>query len=143
MLAFTPGEPAGIGPDLAVQLAQQPRDYDLVAFADPALLSDRAGRLGLPLEISTATGEPLREAGTLTVHPVALDGAVQPGELTPNSAAYLLETIRLATEGCLSGEYSALVTGPIHKGVINQAGDAGLIHQACGPNQTPLTPFRG
>ena len=120
MLAFTPGEPAGIGPDLAVKLAQQRRDYDIVAFINFDLLAQRAEWLGVEIDINTATDAPLREPGTLTIYPVQLDTTITPKQLTPNSATYVLETIRLATEGCLSGDYSALVTGPIHKGVINQ-----------------------
>lgn len=142
-LAFTPGEPAGIGPDLAVQLAQQSRDYDLVAFADPMLLQQRATALGLPLEINEETTAPQRSASTLTVHPVPLTEPIQPGQLTPHSASYVLETIRLATEACLGQQYRALVTGPIHKGVINDAEVAGLIEHSQTSNTAPQTLFSG
>ncbi len=142
-LAFTPGEPAGIGPDLAVQIAQQPRDYDLVAFADPTLLQQRAHRLGLSLHTVETQDKVSREAGTLSVRPVPLHSTIQPGQLSPNSAAYVLETIRLATEACLNGAYSALVTGPIHKGIINEAGEAGLVCHACGPERIQQIPFTG
>jgi 4-hydroxythreonine-4-phosphate dehydrogenase len=142
-LAFTPGEPAGIGPDLAVQLAQHAREVDLVAFADPELLQQRARELGLPLQIEENLSRIARSAGSLTVRAVPLQAVVQAGQLTPNSAAYVLETIRLATEACLRGEYRALVTGPIHKGVINEASDAGLICRSCGPGRIPQIPFSG
>ncbi len=142
-LAFTPGEPAGIGPDLAVQIAQQSRDYDLITYADPALLLERAQLLGLPLQIVEAEDSATREAGALSVRTVPLQATVQPGQLTPNSAAYVLETIRLATEDCLQGGHSALITGPIHKGVINDAGAAGLVCRACGPQRTQQIPFSG
>jgi len=127
VLAFTPGEPAGIGPDLAVQLAQQRRDYDIVAFANRELLLQRADELDLPLTVTTVPPAEFRDsfpisrdAETITVENVPLETTIHPGTLNPKSASYVLETIRLATEGCLSGDYSALVTGPIHKGVINQ-----------------------
>ncbi|MBT3843589.1 MAG: 4-hydroxythreonine-4-phosphate dehydrogenase PdxA [Gammaproteobacteria bacterium] len=143
-LAFTPGEPAGIGPDLAVQIAQSERDYDLIAFADPELLQQRAQQLGLPLKINVNSQHSLREAGALTVHPIPLQAAIQPGVLNPNSAAYVLETIRTATDACLDQQYHALVTGPIHKGVINQAGKAGLICRNCGPRGVVTQiPFSG
>ncbi len=142
-LAFTPGDPAGIGPDLAVQLAQQSRDYDLVAFADPALLQQRAEQLGLPLEINLDPTDTQQSASTLSVHPVPLKTPTQPGVLNPDNAHYVLETIRLATEACLEQQYSALVTGPIHKGIINDAGASGLIDSVGGPNQIPQTPFSG
>ena len=143
MLAFTPGEPAGIGPDLAVQIAQQARDYDLIAFADPALLQQRAAQLKLPLTIHQECHHPTREAASLTVRTVPLSAKIQPGILTPNSGAYVLETIRLATEACLAGEYQSLVTGPIHKGIINEAGQAGLVCRACGPERVQQIPFSG
>ena len=142
-LAFTPGEPAGIGPDLAVQIAQQNRDYDLVTFADPELLRSRAALLGLPLKIDTDLNTIERSSGRLSLRPVPLEAHIQPGQLSPNSAAYVLESIRLATEACLQNEYHALVTGPIHKGVINDAGAAGLVCRACGPERTPQIPFSG
>ncbi len=142
-LAFTPGEPAGIGPDLAVMLAQHPREYDLVAFADPELLRRRAARLGLPLRL-TDPGQPgSRDSAALAIQPIPLQGVVSPGQLTPNSAAYVLESIREATMGCLEGKFSALVTGPIHKGIINEAGAAGLLCHHCGPQRVAQIPFSG
>ncbi len=121
-LLLTPGEPAGIGPDLAVELAQEARDYDLVACADPALLMARATQLGLPLQLMDwQPGAPVqRTAATLSILPVALAFPVEPGRLTPAAATYVLETLRVAVAACLSGAASALVTGPIHKGVINE-----------------------
>jgi 4-hydroxythreonine-4-phosphate dehydrogenase len=123
-IALTPGEPAGIGPDLCVQLAQSRRKRELVAICDPSLIVTRAQRLGLPLELEshdpsrpTATGP-----GRLTVLPVPLSHPATAGKLDPDNAEYVLETLRRATEGCLSGEFSALVTGPVHKGIINDAG---------------------
>ncbi len=124
-LVLTPGEPAGIGPDLCVQLAQQPPHAQLIAIADPQLLADRAALLGLPLQLRefSATAPPHRsEPGELFIAPVPLSRAVTPGQLDPGNADYVLQTLRRAVEGCLQGEFDALVTGPVHKGVINEAG---------------------
>ena len=148
-LAFTPGEPAGIGPDLAVQLAQQERGYDIVAFADRELLLQRADELDLPLTVTTVPPAEFRDsfpisrdAGTITVENVPLETTIHPGTLNPNSASYVLETIRLATEGCLSGDYSALVTGPVHKGIINQqtpfSGHTEYLQSLCGVDEVVM-----
>ncbi len=124
-LALTPGEPAGIGPDLAIQLAQRPQPLELVAIADPELLRTRAQQLGLPLTLrpfDPATPPCAGAAGELTVLPVPLAAAVQAGRLDPANAPYVLETLRRAVDGCRDGTFAALVTGPVHKGVINDAG---------------------
>ncbi len=125
-LALTPGEPAGIGPDICVMLAQRPHpDVDLIAIADPELLQQRAARLGLALELlppePAATPRPVKP-GQLRVAPVSLRQAAICGKLNPGNADYVLETLTQATEGCLAGDYAGLVTGPVHKGVINDAG---------------------
>ena len=124
-LALTPGEPAGIGPDLVLQLAQRPQPLELVAIADPELLRARAQQLGLPLTLRTfdpATAPRAAAAGELTLLPVPLAAAVQAGRLDPANAPYVLETLRRAVDGCRDGSFAALVTGPVHKGVINDAG---------------------
>ncbi len=124
-LALTPGEPAGIGPDLCIQLAQLPHQAELVVIADPDLLLERAAQLGLPLSLHEFNAEqPPRPspAGKLCVLPVALDAPVTTGRLDPRNAGYVLDTLRQAVEGCQQGRFAALVTGPVHKGVINEAG---------------------
>ncbi|RLJ17046.1 4-hydroxythreonine-4-phosphate dehydrogenase PdxA [bacterium endosymbiont of Escarpia laminata] len=118
---MTPGEPAGVGPDLCVMLAQEPLAAPVVVIADPGLLERRAKRLGLPLTLIPHDA-PEAEAGCLRVLPVPLAAAEQCGRLNPANAEYVLDTLRLATEGCLNGNFDALVTGPVHKGVINDAG---------------------
>ena len=124
-LLLTPGEPAGIGPDLAVTLAQQPLQAALAAVGDPDLLLARARQLGLPLRIrsldSVSNLSP-HQAGELQVLPVALCAAVTAGKLDPRNAPYVLETLRLAATQVLAGAADALVTAPVHKGVINDAG---------------------
>ncbi|RWR00562.1 4-hydroxythreonine-4-phosphate dehydrogenase [[Pantoea] beijingensis] len=124
-VVITPGEPAGIGPDLVVQLAQQAWPVELVVCAAPDLLQQRANQLGLPLvlrEYQPATAAQPQQAGTLTVLPVELRHPVTAGELCVPNGHYVLETLARACDGCLKGEFSALITGPVHKGVINDAG---------------------
>lgn len=124
-VAITPGEPAGIGPDVTLQLAQRDWPVELVVCADPALLRERAAALGLPLTLRTwQPGVPAQpqKAGTLTVLPIPLRQPVKAGELCIANSHYVLETLTRACDGCLTGEFSALVTGPVHKGVINDAG---------------------
>ena len=127
LLALTPGEPAGIGPDLCVGFAQSRRQEHLVAVCDPQLLEGRARQLNLPLNINTyepGSGWASSEPGNLTVLPVSVAEPVTPGKLNRGNAAYVLETLRRATAGCQTGEFSALVTGPVHKGIINDSGKA-------------------
>jgi 4-hydroxythreonine-4-phosphate dehydrogenase len=124
-LALTPGEPAGIGPELAVMLAQREHAAELVAFADPQLLHAAAARLGLPLALEAFDPDapPRRhEAGRLTCATVALDAPVVPGTLDVANARYVLEALRRAGEACLGGLCNALVTGPVHKANIAAAG---------------------
>ncbi|WAH51524.1 4-hydroxythreonine-4-phosphate dehydrogenase PdxA [Pseudescherichia vulneris] len=124
-IVITPGEPAGIGPELVVQLAQRDWPMALVVCVDPQLLTDRALMLGLPLTLLPYDADqPARpqRAGTLTVLPVALRAAVVPGQLSVANGGYVVDTLARACDGCLSGEFAALVTGPVHKGVINDAG---------------------
>jgi 4-hydroxythreonine-4-phosphate dehydrogenase len=123
-IALTPGEPAGIGPDLAVLLAQQPQAAEIVAVADPELLLQRAQMRGVPLQLREfdATAAPrINEPGLLTVLPVPLAAPATPGTLNAANAPYVLETLRRATALCQQKLCTALVTGPVHKGVINDA----------------------
>ncbi len=124
-LALTPGEPAGIGPDLAVMLAQKGSEHEIVAFADPNLLEQRAQMLGLPLSLRPAgkISEPLAP-GELAIHPLPLAATAAPGKLDTRNAGYVLSCLRQATELCQQGNCQALVTGPVHKGIINESGTA-------------------
>lgn len=124
-VVITPGEPAGIGPDLIVQLAQREWPVELVVCADATLLTDRAAMLGLPLTLRpyspNSPAQP-QTAGTLTLLPVALRESVTVGQLAVENGHYVVETLARACDGCLNGEFAALITGPVHKGVINDAG---------------------
>ncbi len=124
-VVITPGEPAGIGPDVTLQLAQRDWPVELVVCADPALLRQRAAKLGLPLtlrEYRPGLAAQPQAAGTLTVLPVVTPQPVKAGELCVANSHYVLETLARACDGCLNGEFAALITGPVHKGVINDAG---------------------
>ncbi|MGG4663686.1 4-hydroxythreonine-4-phosphate dehydrogenase PdxA [Providencia vermicola] len=124
-IVITPGEPAGIGPDLLIQLAQQAWPVELVACADPNLLLERAKALSLPLTLGKYEPNDIPKAhtaGHLSIVSVPLNASVKAGELNVNNGNYVVETLARACDGCLTGEFSAIVTGPVHKGIINDAG---------------------
>lgn len=124
-LLLTPGEPAGIGPDLAVSVAQQEWPARLVAVADPALIAARAGQTGQALRIhvvDTPDDAAPHRPGTLCVWPLSLNAPVRSGQLDPANATYVLDTLRQAGRACLDGRGDAIVTAPVHKGTINDAG---------------------
>ncbi|PKM30905.1 MAG: 4-hydroxythreonine-4-phosphate dehydrogenase PdxA [Gammaproteobacteria bacterium HGW-Gammaproteobacteria-11] len=124
-IALTAGEPAGIGPDLCLMLASQPCDHQRVVIADPELLYSRANQLGLTVSLTPfdpqSPPQP-QAAGELSFLPLALAAPCIAGELNPSNAGYVLESLRLAGNGCLQGQFAAVVTAPVHKGVINDAG---------------------
>ena len=125
-IAITPGEPAGIGPDLCIAIAQNPpSDVELLIVADPELLLSRAQLLGQPLKLNEfdASTEPVAtNQGELTVLPVQLRSKAAPGMLNVANADYVLETLRVAAMTVSDGDCDAMVTGPVHKGIINDAG---------------------
>jgi 4-hydroxythreonine-4-phosphate dehydrogenase len=126
-IAITPGEPAGIGPDLMIKVAQQDWPTQIVAVASPELLTARAKLLNFPLNIKLYNANDAvtaHKAGTLIVLPVPLNDVCQPGVLNSNNGHYVVETLRIASERNISGEFDAVVTGPVHKGLINKAGIA-------------------
>ena len=124
-IAITAGEPAGIGPELCVQLAQQEQTAELVVIADPDLLQQAAKNLGLPLTLipvnfdDAPTPAPAQSLYYLSCK-VAVP--VKVGVLNVGNAAYVLDSLKMALRGCLAGEFDAMVTAPVHKGVINDAG---------------------
>ncbi|GBO50096.1 4-hydroxythreonine-4-phosphate dehydrogenase PdxA [Pectobacterium versatile] len=124
-VVITPGEPAGIGPDLVIALAQQAWPIELVICADPDLLFSRALQLSMPLTLRDyQPGQPAQpqQAGSLTILPIAAPATIIPGDLNVANSAYVVETLARACDGCLNGEFAALITGPVHKGIINDAG---------------------
>jgi len=125
-ILLTTGEPAGIGPDLCVAIAQRELACDLTVIGDPALLSRRAEQLGLSLEIrSPGTGElEAHRPGSLKVWPTVHAADPACGRLNAGNALYVLETLSSGVTACLDGRFDALVTAPVHKGIINEAGIA-------------------
>jgi len=126
-LALTSGEPAGIGPDLAVQIAQRKRDYQLVVIGDAGLLQQRAKQLNLPLAIHhfDVEHEPCPDRpGELCVQHIAVSKPVTAGLLDKRNARYVLKLLDAAITGCKTGKFNAVVTGPVHKSIINEAGIA-------------------
>ncbi|MWV11250.1 4-hydroxythreonine-4-phosphate dehydrogenase PdxA [Pseudomonas sp. R-28-1W-6] len=128
LFALTPGEPAGIGPDLCLLLARAAQPYPLVAIASRELLAARAAQLGL--QIALLPAEPGRwpsapaPAGSLYVWDTPLQAPVVAGQLDKANAAYVLQTLTRAGQGCIDGHFSGMITAPVHKGVINEAGIA-------------------
>ena len=123
-LALVPGEPAGIGPELCVRLAQQPRnDCRLVAFADSDTLAAAARMLGLPLRLLPEDAEAM-QPGDLPLHAVRNTIPVRFGEADPRNAAAVIRALRDAAQGCLDDHFDGIVTGPVHKATINAGGIA-------------------
>ncbi|MDR3478233.1 MAG: 4-hydroxythreonine-4-phosphate dehydrogenase PdxA [Gammaproteobacteria bacterium] len=123
-ILITPGEPAGIGPDVVIQIAKQKWLAEIVVVADKSLMEVRARQLGIPLtltacDLDAATQQ--HQPGQLKILPVTLNHTPLPGVLDPQSANYVLECLTLATDLCLNQKANALVTGPVHKSNMNQA----------------------
>ena len=122
VLAITPGEPAGIGPEILLRFCHEHPGFRVLAVADPDLLRQAAERLGFDIGIRTwKPGDEIR-GGELGCCPVALRSPAIPGRLEPANADYVLETLTRAVELLRTGHARALVTGPVHKGVINDSG---------------------
>ena len=122
-LALTAGEPAGIGVDLCLQLAQEVNATPFVVLCDKSLLQQRAKQLGLTVQVHDYQPEQIAPlpAGHIRLLHVPLPVPAEPGVLNPANSPYVLALLTRATQGCLSGEFSAMVTAPVHKGVINDA----------------------
>jgi len=124
-IALTPGEPAGIGPDLCIQIAQQGSEHQLVIICDPDIIVDRAKLLGLPIKLHEFDPDQPAvgcQPGELFYIGTPSNADVIPGQLDPLNSVYVLNTLRLAVDGALGGMFDAICTAPVHKGVINDAG---------------------
>jgi 4-hydroxythreonine-4-phosphate dehydrogenase len=123
-LAITSGEPAGIGPDLCVQLAALSSDIPVVVIADKNLLLQRAAQIGINLSLQDYVPGQKQPAqnGSLSVLHLPLTVPCHPGKLSAANSAYVLAMLQRAVQGCLKGEFAAMVTAPVHKGIINEAG---------------------
>lgn len=122
----TPGEPAGIGPDLCLLMARNAQPHALIAIASLELLTARAQLLGLNIQLLPilpgAWPQTPAPAGSLYVWDTPLKAPAEPGRLDPRNGQYVLETLTRAGEGCLDGHFAGMITAPVHKGVINDAG---------------------
>lgn len=136
-LLITSGEPAGIGPDICLALAQL--SLPVVILGDMQVLSSRARQLGLDIEfLEYSFNKPLRsEKKALHVWPLPVQAPVIPGELNVQNAGYVITMLRMAIQSCLAGQFSALITAPVHKAIINKAGipftgHTEFLAEACG-----------
>jgi 4-hydroxythreonine-4-phosphate dehydrogenase len=123
-IAVTSGEPAGIGPDLCLMAVQSPCK-ELVFIGDPAVMAARADTLGLPLHLNLLDdpASPLESgAHTMNLLPVTASTPVTAGHLDPGNSRHVLAILDAAIDGCRAGDFAAMVTAPLHKGVINDAG---------------------
>ena len=121
LLVVTPGEPAGIGPDVTL-LATMRIDRPLLVAADPDLMRTRAAQLGIDVIIHDFTRDSRAAPGRLNLVPVSLRAGVTAGKPDPANASYVIETLQTAVGLCESGVCSAMVTGPVSKAVINDGG---------------------
>ncbi|MBO6558211.1 MAG: 4-hydroxythreonine-4-phosphate dehydrogenase PdxA [Pseudomonadales bacterium] len=120
-LGITPGEPAGIGPDLCLASFEDIADTRLIYFTDPALLQARAAELNLDIPFNTLD-ESGYQTGAMNIQPIKLSAPAQAGTLNPGNGAYVIETLEEAVQACEAGTIDAVVTGPVQKSVINDAG---------------------
>ena len=124
-IGLTAGEPAGIGAELVARIAALPNGSDLVVIADRDLIAQRARAIGIDLErLADADTAPTSHSGSVRIEHVPLRVASIAGRLDPRNSAYVIDTLARAAEGAASGEFDAIVTAPVHKGVINEAGIA-------------------
>ena len=121
-LALTAGEPAGIGPDLCIALSQQALPCRLSILGDVEVLRARAAQLGITVDFITGDTVPAHQAGALHVRHIPVAVPVTAGMLDTDNSAHVLALLDAAIEGCMNGAYHAIVTAPVHKGVINDAG---------------------
>ncbi len=123
-IIITPGEPAGIGPDITVQIAQHAFAAELIIVADPELLKERAKKLSLPLELILfdEKNSLAHKKNTLKIIPIKLKEKCEPGKLNVANASYVTHCLETAADFCKQHADAALVTGPVHKGILNDAG---------------------
>ncbi len=126
-IIVTAGEPAGIGPDLVLALSKENWSHQIVVCADKQMLAERAAQLGICVELidyQANSDVVAQKAGTLVVDHIPLTNPAVAGQLDEANGQYVLKTLERAALGCMNNEFDAIVTGPVHKGVINRAGVA-------------------
>ncbi len=126
IIAITSGEPAGIGPDIIISaLSEQTFPARLIVLADPELLSNRAKALGLTpniISLKNANEAASHKQGDISVLPIQQAKQSTAGVLDIANSPYVLETLKVAGEGCIRGEFDAIVTPPVHKGILCETG---------------------
>jgi 4-hydroxythreonine-4-phosphate dehydrogenase len=126
--ALTPGEPAGIGPDLCLLLAAQHQPHPLIAITSCDLLTERAAQLGVAVSLIPVTPaawpDVAAPAGSLYVWDTPVGAPVVAGQLDKANGSFVLETLTRAGKGCMDGHFAGMITAPVHKGVINDSGIA-------------------
>ncbi|MFK3942518.1 4-hydroxythreonine-4-phosphate dehydrogenase PdxA [Pseudomonas monteilii] len=126
--AVTPGEPAGIGPNLCLLLAAQAHPHVLIAITSRVLLQERAAQLGVAVDVRAVDPQAWpthpAPAGSLYVWDTPLANPVRAGQLDTANGPFVLETLTRAAQGCLAGDFAGMITAPVHKGVINDSGIA-------------------
>lgn len=147
-LVISAGEPAGIGPDLLLLMLKEGFFAPMVVIADRSMLEARASLLGVDVKIedylpNSQLDFSKLKPNTLFVRHVPLSASSEPGKLNSANAAYVLTCLDMAIDGCLQGEFSGLVTGPLHKGVINESGirftgHTEYLQQRCGVNKVVM-----
>ena len=130
-LVLTTGEPAGVGPDLAIALCERALDCEIITLGCPTLFKQRAKQLNLTPTLSTVSLETLQtqeprsnRKGEITCLPLPTSQSVLTGKLDSRNSHYVLDQLNLAIDGCTSGLFDAMVTLPVQKSVINDAGIA-------------------
>ncbi len=123
-IIISTGEPAGIGPDITIQISQEDIHADIVAIGDPNLLRNRASALGLPLSLTEfdAATKQKHIAKSLRIIPVKTKTSTIPGQLNTDNAEYVLTLLKTACAGCIDKTFDAMVTAPVQKSIINDAG---------------------
>jgi 4-hydroxythreonine-4-phosphate dehydrogenase len=123
-LALTAGEPAGVGPELLVRLAATSLAANFVAITDRGLLERAAARCGIAIQLIDDDGGDAnaRPSGSLLVRHIPLTVEETPGQPDPRNAHHVLTTLTEAAQGCADGRYAAVVTAPLQKSSINDAG---------------------
>ena len=124
-IGITPGDPAGVGPDVLLDYAKKNGSSQIIAYADPQLLETRAKLLGYSIKIEEILDlknpQQLKD-NTLFVHPVNLESTVQPGVPNQKNSAYVLKCLDNAISHALNGKIRAVVTGPVNKMLVNKSG---------------------
>ena len=125
-ILLTSGEPAGIGPDLVIKLSQMNHDYDVTVIGDPELLNQRAKILSIPIDIEIVsennTPNKITRKKTLKVLPIELNVDSKPGILDIKNVDYVIKMLDIACKYCIDNKYDVLITTPIQKSIINDAG---------------------